>query len=168
MQESLEDIANQLALLLKQQKLTIATAESCTGGWIGKELTAIAGSSAFFRGGVIAYSNEIKHKLLNVPAEIIQKHGAVSQQVVQAMALGAKQRLDVDIAIAVSGIAGPAGGSVEKPVGTVWFAWTLPGNLALQKGKVIAEEKIFTGSREDVRKSTVYHALDKIKQILAD
>ncbi len=162
MEQSLEEITQKVAELLKKQKLTLATAESCTGGWIGKELTAVAGSSCFFNGGIIAYSNQIKQKLLNVPAEIIEQYGAVSEQVASSMAQGAKNALGTDIAIAVTGIAGPTGGRAEKPVGTVWFAWVLSDN------KVVTNKEIFAGSREQVRESTVREALEKIKQILAD
>ena len=168
MERALQDLTSQVAELLKQYQLTIATAESCTGGWIGKELTAIAGSSSFFNGGIIAYSNEVKQKLLNVSLETINEDGAVSETVAQAMACGAKQVLESDIAIAVTGIAGPTGGTEEKPVGTVWFAWALPEKLSKHGNTVITDKQVFAGSREDVRLSTVLHALEKIKQILAE
>nr|WP_321410289.1 competence/damage-inducible protein A [uncultured Carboxylicivirga sp.] len=111
-----------LGELLKEQVRTIATAESCTGGYIGHLLTSIPGSSAYFRGGIIAYENEIKEKLLGVHKEDLIKFGAVSQSVVEQMAMGAKMALGTDYAIATSGIAGPDGGTPEKPVGTVWIA----------------------------------------------
>ncbi len=162
MTQSLENLTQEVASLLQSKNLTVATAESCTGGWIGKMLTDISGSSAYYPGGVIAYSNDIKHKVLGVAAEDLNKYGAVSSQVAQAMALGAKSVFAADIAVAVTGIAGPTGGSADKPVGTVWFAWALPD------GSVVAKEERFTDSREDVRKSTVYKALDQIRQIIAE
>ena len=159
---SLEELSRQVAELLERQKLTIATAESCTGGWIGKELTAIPGSSTFFSGGIIAYSNEIKQKLLNVPVATLEEYGAVSEQAVLAMAKGAKEALCVDIAVAVSGIAGPTGGSADKPVGTVWLGWALPN------GETYAKVERFSGTRDDVRKLTVYRALNEIQKIIAE
>ena len=103
-----------------EKNIRIATAESCTGGLIGAALTAISGSSSCFDGGIIAYSNDVKIKQLNVPADMIETHGAVSETVVCAMAKGARDALGVDLAISVTGIAGPSGGSPQKPVGTVW------------------------------------------------
>ena len=111
-----------LGEILKKKGKTIATAESCTGGYIGHLLTSISGSSAYFRGGIIAYENEIKERLLGVCKEDLIEYGAVSQSVVEQMALGAKNALGTDYSIATSGIAGPDGGTDEKPVGTVWIA----------------------------------------------
>jgi nicotinamide-nucleotide amidase len=101
---------------------TMATAESCTGGSIAQLITSNPGSSAYFKGGVVAYSNEIKNKLLGVPDKIIEEYGAVSQEVAELMAVGARENLGTDYAVATTGIAGPDGGSDEKPVGTVWIA----------------------------------------------
>lgn len=111
-----------LGLLLKERGLTLATAESCTGGNIAHEITAVAGSSAYFNGSVVAYSNDVKNRLLGVPADMLQEHGAVSQPVVEAMTTGLQQTMNVDCAIATSGIAGPGGATADKPVGTVWIA----------------------------------------------
>ena len=137
----------------------IATAESCTGGWIGKALTDVPGSSQWFETGYICYGNNAKTTLLGVlPAEIVA-HGAVSEPVVKAMALGALERSGADVAVAVSGIAGPDGGSPGKPVGTVWFAW------AWRYGKaqhVQARLKLFKGDREAVRRKSVSGALSGI------
>ncbi len=108
--------------VLKNKKLTLATAESCTGGNIAHKITEIAGSSDYFKGSVVAYSNEIKQQVLHVSEDILAQHGAVSAQTVEAMAIGARQLMRSDVAIATSGIAGPSGGSAEKPVGTVWIA----------------------------------------------
>lgn len=115
--------------LLKQKKLTFATAESCTGGYIAHQTTAISGSSAYFKGAVIAYSNEVKENLLRVKSETLLNFGAVSRQVAEEMVLGVKELLKVDAAVAVTGIAGPDGGTEEKPVGTVWIASYCCGKL---------------------------------------
>ena len=108
--------------ILKEKKLTIATAESCTGGNIAHKITEVAGSSDYFKGSVVAYSNEIKQQVLSVPEAILTAHGAVSAQTVEAMAEGVRKLMHCEIAIATSGIAGPSGGTVDKPVGTVWIA----------------------------------------------
>lgn len=115
--------------LLQQKKLTFATAESCTGGYIAHQTTAISGSSAYFKGGIIAYSNEVKENLLRVKSETLLNFGAVSRQVAEEMVLGVKELLKVDAAVAVTGIAGPDGGTEEKPVGTVWIASYCSGKL---------------------------------------
>ncbi|MGL5319144.1 MAG: CinA family nicotinamide mononucleotide deamidase-related protein [Bacteroidales bacterium] len=115
--------------LLKQKKLTFATAESCTGGYIAHQITAISGSSTYFKGGIIAYSNEVKENLLCVKSETLLNFGAVSRQVAEEMVLGVKELLKVDAAVAVTGIAGPDGGTEEKPVGTVWIASYCCGKL---------------------------------------
>ncbi len=112
--------------VLKNKKLTIATAESCTGGNIAHKITEVAGSSDYFKGSVVAYSNEIKQQVLHVPEDILAQQGAVSAETVEAMAVGARQLMRSDVAIATSGVAGPSGGTVEKPVGTVWIAVSTP------------------------------------------
>ena len=114
-------IAAQIVTDANKKSLTIGTAESCTGGLIGGAITAISGSSACFKGGITASDNAVKHALLSVPTETIETYGAVSEQTALAMAQGALTALNVDIALSVTGIAGPSGGSVEKPVGTVWI-----------------------------------------------
>ena len=111
---------------LRQRGLSFASAESCTGGSIARRITAIPGSSSAFKGSVVAYANEVKSAVLGVNAEDIAAHGAVSQTVVEQMAAGARDRLGADIAVATSGIAGPGGGSDDKPVGTVWIATATP------------------------------------------
>ena len=103
-------------------RLTVATAESCTGGLVASAITDVSGSSGYFRGGLVAYSNDAKIGLLGVPAEILETHGAVSAQVARAMAIGARARLSVDLAVAVTGVAGPGGGSASKPVGLTYVA----------------------------------------------
>jgi len=104
----------------------MATAESCTGGAIAASITSVPGSSAIFKGSVVAYDNQIKQSMLGVSDEALQEHGAVSESVVRQMAAGARERLGVDYAVATSGVAGPGGGSIEKPVGTVWIALSGP------------------------------------------
>lgn len=134
----------------------VVTAESCTGGWVSKALTDVAGSSGWFETGFVTYGNGAKTALLGVlPAEIAE-HGAVSEAVVKAMAMGALERAGADLAVAVSGIAGPDGGTPGKPVGTVWFAW------AWRRGKSVhveARRKLFKGDREAVRRKSVASAL---------
>ncbi len=132
---------------------TIATAESCTGGWIAKCLTDVAGSSDVFGYGIVSYSDDAKTTLLNVPAPVIEARGAVSEEVVGWMAQGVRDASGADWAVAVSGIAGPGGGSEDKPVGTVWFAWA-------GLGKTLTDKQVFDGSRDDVRSRTVRHALE--------
>jgi nicotinamide-nucleotide amidase len=130
-----------------------ATAESCTGGWIAKALTDVPGSSLWFTTGYVTYANDAKVRDLGVPEELLAAHGAVSEPVVAAMAAMAKDRACADVTVAVSGIAGPDGGSAEKPVGTVWFAWAFPDGLK-------SEARRFTGDREAVRRFAVAHALE--------
>lgn len=153
---SIERLAAELAEHLQQGQLSITTAESCTGGLIAAELTSLAGSSAYFNSGIVSYSNEAKRRLLDVPASALAAHGAVSAPVVEAMARGACQRENADIAIAVSGIAGPSGGSAEKPVGTVWLGWSF-----LRDGKRCVDSEVFcfSGDRTAVRQAAVFEAL---------
>jgi nicotinamide-nucleotide amidase len=131
----------------------LATAESCTGGWIAKLLTDIPGSSAWFEGGCVTYSNAAKGALLGVAPEILAAHGAVSRDVVQAMAAGARRRFGTTLAVAVSGVAGPGGGTPDKPVGTVWLAWAGPGNT------LCSEVRHLPGDRDAVRRQAVGWAL---------
>ncbi len=133
----------------------VTTAESCTGGWIAKALTDVAGSSSWFGAGLVTYSNEAKRSLLGVRAATLDGHGAVSEETVREMAVGALAASGADIAVAVSGIAGPDGGTPDKPVGTVWFAWAVSGATPV----TYAECVHFDGDRETVRRRTVCHAL---------
>jgi nicotinamide-nucleotide amidase len=150
----LEALARELGQALLARNQRIAAAESCTGGWIAKALTDVPGSSRWFEGGVVSYSNAAKHSVLGVPADLIAAHGAVSEPVVRAMAEGARAKLGSDIAIAVSGVAGPDGGTADKPAGLVWFAW------ASRRGTV-SERRTFAGDREAVRRQSVELALQR-------
>ncbi len=145
-------VAEKLVELLKARGLVCATAESCTGGGIGSEITSVPGSSAVFAGGIISYSNAVKHEVLGVSSENLERYGAVSSQVASEMAEGARRLTKADLAVAVTGIAGPDGGSAEKPVGTVWFG------IATADG-TRTEKKLFMGDRDAVRAQTVTHAL---------
>lgn len=146
------EVAGKLVALLEAQGLTCATAESCTGGGVGSAITAIAGSSAVFTGGIISYSNEVKNAVLGVDCQVLDRHGAVSSQVAEQMAEGARKLLKADLAVSLTGIAGPGGGSAEKPVGLVWFG------LATDAG-VRTEKCLFCGDRAKVREQAVVHAL---------
>ncbi|WP_298224965.1 CinA family protein [Acidocella sp.] len=144
--------ATALIDLYKARGMTLATAESCTGGLVAAALTAVPGSSAVFTNGLVTYANEAKAKLLGVPQATLAEHGAVSAQVAKAMAEGARRCTGTDAAISVTGIAGPGGGSPEKPIGTVWFG------LATAKGS-FAEHQLFTGTRDEIRAKAVAYAL---------
>lgn len=155
-------LARRVAAALDDPGWTVATAESCTGGWIAKVLTDIPGSSAWFHGGYVSYSNAAKAAMLGVPAELIATHGAVSREVVEAMAIGAQRRSGAEFALAVSGIAGPGGGAPDKPVGTVWFAWMGPGD------RLRNDVSRFPGDREAVRRQTVAGALEGLLEVTGD
>ena len=142
-----------LVELLKANNLTIATCESCTGGGIGAAITSVPGSSEIFLGGIISYSNEVKNQVVGVEKEALDKFGAVSAEVASQMAKGVKELLKSDIAVSVTGIAGPGGGTPDKPVGLVWFG------LADSKGNIRTEKKLFQGDRETVRALSVQHAI---------
>ena len=145
-------VAENLVELLKARGLVCATAESCTGGGVGSAITAVPGSSAVFAGGVISYSNEVKRDVLGVSAEALERYGAVSPQVAEQMADGARRLLKTDLAVSLTGIAGPDGGSDEKPVGLVWFGLSTPDGTRTEKA-------IFRGDRAQVRAQAVVHAL---------
>jgi nicotinamide-nucleotide amidase len=146
-------------LLANQRRLAIA--ESCTGGFIAKVITDIAGSSQWFEEGFVTYGNESKVRRLGVPRSILEADGAVSEAVVRAMAVGALERSDADVAVAVSGIAGPGGAVAGKPVGTVWLAWAHRHGQSL---RVSARLKFFKGDRDAVRRKTVRLALEGLLQ----
>jgi nicotinamide-nucleotide amidase len=142
---------------------TVTTAESCTGGWIAKALTDVAGSSACFAYGIVSYSNGAKESLLGVANQTLIEHGAVSQSTVSEMASGALNLSGADIAVAVSGVAGPGGGSDEKPVGTVCFAWAVRGSGKIE---VDTDQQHFSGNRDSVRSQAVDFALVGIQERL--
>ena len=156
------ELVERVAHLLRAREATLATAESCTGGWIAKALTDKAGSSDWFGYGIVTYSNEAKETLLGLAPELIDMHGAVSSEVAAQMAVGVRAISDADVAVAVSGIAGPDGGTDEKPVGTVWLAWKGPGSRAATQ---LAK---FDGDRESIRRQTVVAALKGILRQLSD
>jgi nicotinamide-nucleotide amidase len=146
------DLPMLLAARLTPLKWLMATAESCTGGMMAARCTDLAGSSAWFDRGFVTYSNEAKTQMLGVPRELIATHGAVSEPVARAMAMGAVYRSQAQASVAVTGIAGPSGGSQDKPVGTVWLAWCIGG-------LVTTEVKHFEGDRNQIRQATTKHAL---------
>lgn len=153
-------LVEDLARALSARGWMMTTAESCTGGLIAAACTELAGSSNWFDRGVVTYSNEAKADMLGVPAALIDQHGAVSEEVARAMALGALARSQAQVAVAVTGIAGPTGGSRDKPVGTVWLAWA-PG-----AGPVITKRCLFAGDRAAVRAATVIEALQTMQHLL--
>jgi nicotinamide-nucleotide amidase len=157
--EGAADLAAVVLDMCRERSLTIATAESCTGGLIGARLTAVPGSSEVFLGGVVAYANSVKESLLGVPGELIRAEGAVSEGVARAMAAGARERVGAGIGIAVTGIAGPSGGSPEKPVGTVW--------VAVQIGDAVRTfGRVYIGDRDEVRSRAAQAALDIVRGML--
>ena len=158
--EALAEAGTQLAEVLKQRELTIATAESCTGGWVAKVLTDRAGSSSYVLAGLVTYSNDAKRGLLGVTEPSLGEHGAVSEPVVREMVAGALAATGADVAVAVSGVAGPGGGSDDKPVGTVWFAW---GRSAADTEAVVEQ---FQGDRDQVRRQAVLYVLQGVRGFL--
>jgi nicotinamide-nucleotide amidase len=152
----LERLAVRVGRHLAGTERYAVTAESCTGGWIAKVLTDIAGSSGWFAEGFVTYSNDAKIRRLGVPRAVLAKNGAVSQETARAMALGALKLSGAQIAVAVTGIAGPGGAVPGKPVGTVWLAWAVRRPRTF---RVTAEHKRFRGDRETVRRKTVQTAL---------
>tara|TARA_B110000467_G_C18211205_1_gene417517 strand:- start:213 stop:713 length:501 start_codon:yes stop_codon:yes gene_type:complete len=159
--ESIRKLAEALVNELSVTGKTIATAESCTGGWIGKAITDIPGSSAVFGYGVVSYANGAKELIIGVQNASLEKHGSVSAQVVGEMAKGTLRLSGADIAVAVSGVAGPSGGTKEKPIGTVWFGWAVrDGSNAL----VDTTCEYFTGDRELIREASVAYALQGVRE----
>ncbi len=148
-----------LAQALLARGWMMATAESCTGGLIAAQCTALSGSSLWFERGFVTYSNAAKSELLGVPPDWIALHGAVSEAVARAMAEGAVRHAHAQVSVAVTGIAGPTGGSADKPVGTVWFGWCVAGVVS-------SERQCFAGDRQAVREATVAHALRGLLQRL--
>jgi nicotinamide-nucleotide amidase len=161
MDNELYRLAVRVGRALKQQELMIATAESCTGGWIGQAITMVPGSSEWFERGFITYTYISKREMVAVKARSLARHGAVSEQVVREMVLGALNNSHAQVAVSVSGVAGPSGGSPDKPVGTVCFAWARKGSAT------VIETRRFRGDRDQVRRRAVIHALRGVLKIVA-
>ena len=153
------DLAATILDVLRARRQRLAVGESCTGGLLGGRITAVPGSSDVFAGGIVAYADDVKRELLGVPAALLKAHGAVSEEVVLAMAAGAQQRFEVGAALAVTGIAGPGGGTADKPVGTVWLAARL-GNTAR------ALRRVFPGDRGEIRARSAQAALDLLRRLM--
>ncbi len=151
-------LSERIGQALKARGATVTTAESCTGGWVAKVITDIAGSSAWFERGFVTYSNEAKAQMIGVKSVTLEQHGAVSEPVVVEMAIGAIKAARADYAISISGIAGPDGGTATKPVGTVWFGF------ASAAGEGITRCECFSGDRENVRRQATAYALQTLWQ----
>lgn len=154
--DNLESLAIKTAQILRESAVVLVTAESCTGGWVAKLMTDIAGSSAWFDRGFVTYTNQSKQELLQVSSDALEQYGAVSEQVVKEMTAGALANSQGTLALAISGIAGPSGGSEAKPVGTVCFSWQRLGESSIE------ETQRFAGDRQTVRAQAVQYALEKI------
>lgn len=156
----MNELAERVGKALKARRQKLVTAESCTGGWVAQLVTSVAGSSEWFERGFVTYSNDAKRELLDVPEETLRRHGAVSEETARAMAEGALARSRGTLALSITGIAGPTGGSAAKPVGTVCFAWALEGRSS------VAQTRVFAGDREAVRRQSVVHALEMALELL--
>lgn len=154
-----QHLAQQVGAALQTRGYTLATAESCTGGLIGHLITEIRGSSAYYVGGIVAYSNAVKRSLLDVPQVILASVGAVSEETARAMAAGVRARLDVDVGVATTGIAGPDGGSPAKPVGLVYISVQTPT-------ATLVERRVFAGDRHAVKQQTAVAALQLLLNVL--
>lgn len=150
------NLADQVGKELMARGAKLATAESCTGGWVAKAVTEVPGSSAWFDCGFVSYSNTAKQRMLGVDPQVLEQSGAVSEAVVAQMAEGAVANSDAHIAVAISGVAGPTGGSDEKPVGTVWFAWAIQGH------PTVTCLSYFNGDRTSIREQAVEQALEGV------
>ena len=155
----MNELAQKVGAALKARSLLLVTAESCTGGWVAMEVTAIAGSSEWFERGYVTYSNAAKREELGVTEDTLKRHGAVSEETAREMASGALKNARGQVALAITGVAGPAGGSRDKPVGTVCFAWALGS-------KISSETRRFDGDRESVRRQSVLRALQGVLELL--
>ena len=162
MTEEIDPIVQSVAERLLHKNLFCATAESCTGGWIAQALTSVAGSSTWFDCGFVTYSNQSKSRLLGVEPSIIERFGAVSEEVARAMVTGAITHSRAKVAVAVTGIAGPDGGTPDKPVGTVVFAWVIE-----DMGSPQTDIQLFKGDRKSIRWATVVHALKGLSRRLS-
>jgi nicotinamide-nucleotide amidase len=160
----LNALAVRVGARLLDAERRLVTAESCTGGWIGKAITDVPGSSAWYLGGAVVYSNALKQALLGVRAATLAAHGAVSEEVAREMVVGALETLGGDLAVAVTGIAGPEGGQPGKPAGTVWFGWAWRNAEGALSVRAVREQ--FQGDRDAVRRQTVARALREILSVL--
>jgi nicotinamide-nucleotide amidase len=156
----MDNLAAQVGALLKSHGMMLATAESCTGGGVAQAITEVAGSSAWFERGFVTYSNLSKQQMLGVRETTLEQHGAVSEMTVREMVAGALQHSAAQVALAVSGIAGPDGGTADKPVGTVWFAW------GIKDGETRAQRYHLEGNRAEVRAKSVRIALQGVLDLL--
>jgi len=163
--ESIAELSHALIGELTTAGRTVATAESCTGGWIAKALTDVAGSSSAFGFGIVSYANAAKVSMLGVREQTLEQQGAVSEATVNEMVSGALALSGADIAVAVSGVAGPDGGTADKPVGTVWFAWGRQTSAGME---LTTMRKQFDGDREAVRARTVIEALQGLRERLRE
>jgi len=159
MNQDVDTLIAQLAAQLSEKKLMVATAESCTGGLIAKSLTDLAGSSDWFERGFVTYSNAAKIEMIGVPESVIAEYGAVSEAVANSMASGARHHSAAECSIAVTGVAGPAGGSDEKPIGTVWISVAI-------KDQVFTQKYLFAGDRDAIRQATMLQAIQNLLQLL--
>ena len=157
-------IIEQIAKWLINNNKLMSVAESCTGGWVAKVLTDLAGSSAWFERGFVTYSNRAKHEMLGVAESTLHKYGAVSEETVSEMAVGALTNSHADFSLSISGIAGPGGGSEDKPVGLVWFAWAERTNEG--EKVILSEQQIFAGDRDAVRYQALVHALTQLLNLM--
>lgn len=155
----MDELARRIGERLKRAQAMLATAESCTGGWAAQVVTSVAGASAWFDRGFITYSDAAKEELLGVRPETLARHGAVSEQTAREMARGALSRSRASVALSITGVAGPGGGTTEKPVGMVCFAWS-------RGGEVRSETQHFSGDRESVRRQSVIRALEGVLKTL--
>ena len=158
------DTVQTLAEILRSRNWKMTVAESCTGGLVCATLTELAGSSEWFERGYITYSNQAKEESLGVPPELIQSFGAVSEEVAKAMAKGAQLNADVNAAISITGIAGPNGGSAEKPVGTVCFGWAIQNEAG--ENRVLSKTMHFTGDRQAIREQSCNYVLSELAKLL--
>jgi nicotinamide-nucleotide amidase len=152
-------LAQAVGELIERDSLSLGLAESCTGGLVAQLLTAHSGASNYFTGGIVCYSNQVKHEQLGVPEDLLQQHGAVSEQVARAMALGAQQALKTPLTLAITGIAGPGGGSDVKPVGLVHFA-------VARGATVVHEQRVLPGDRSQVQRRAAFHGLSMLRKLL--
>lgn len=160
--EAVHELAARVGEALKGKGLMLVTAESCTGGWVAQAMTSVGGSSSWFERGFVTYSNEAKREMLGVEARTLDMHGAVSEEVVRAMAQGALAHSAAQVSVAITGVAGPTGGTPEKPVGMVWLAWARTG------GTLDCRMRHYSGDREQIRLQAVMDALHGILDVVAD